>query len=182
MRLAELGLPLAAIGVVALAVSGPGTRFGLLPWQLGLGLFAFAGLAGVAVAIIAARARLWPLVAVGAAVAALPVAALVQALSVPRINDVSAELQISGAPGEAHAKALEAARSMGWEIVKSDPKAGRIEAVATTFWFGFKDDLEVRIHPAGRDSRVAVRSKSRVGRGDSGTNASRIRAFFERLK
>ena len=60
--------------------------------------------------------------------------------------------------------------------------ARRIEAVATTFWFGFKDDVVVRITAEGAGSRVDVRSKSRVGRSDLGTNAQRIRAYQRRLQ
>ncbi len=63
-----------------------------------------------------------------------------------------------------------------------DAAFGRIEAVDATFWFGFRDDVVVRIAAApGGGSRVDVRSKSRVGRGDAGTNARRIRGFRERL-
>ena len=40
------------------------------------------------------------------------------------------------------------ARVMGWEIVASDPQSGRIEATDTTFWFGFKDDVVIRVAPA----------------------------------
>ena len=60
--------------------------------------------------------------------------------------------------------------------------AGRIEAVATTFWSGFKDDVVIRIAADGPGSRVDVRSKSRVGKGDLGTNAQRIRAYQRRLQ
>jgi len=110
------------------------------------------------------------------------VAALVQALSVPRINDVSNALALELPQHQAFAKAQEAAQAMGWEIVKSDAKSGRIDAVATTFWFGFKDDVVVQVAAEGQGSRIEVRSKSRVGKGDSGANAKRIGAYFERLK
>jgi uncharacterized protein (DUF1499 family) len=40
----------------------------------------------------------------------------------------------------------------------------------------------VRVATAGTGSRIDVRSKSRVGRSDLGTNARRIRAYLERLK
>jgi uncharacterized protein (DUF1499 family) len=70
---------------------------------------------------------------------------------------------------------------MGWEIVDSDPARGRIEATATTPWFGFEDDVVVRVRPQGGGSRVDVRSVSRVGRSDVGTNARRIRADLEEL-
>jgi hypothetical protein len=83
----------------------------------------------------------------------------------------------------AFAKALAAAEAMGWEVVGRDGAAGRIEAVDTTKWFGFKDDIAIRVSAEGGDaSRIDVRSKSRVGRSDLGTNARRIRAYLERLK
>jgi uncharacterized protein (DUF1499 family) len=84
-------------------------------------------------------------------------------------------------PEIAFKRALEAARKMGWEIVYEDAPERRIEATDTTFWFGFKDDIVIRVDPDGRGSRVDVRSVSRVGRSDVGTNARRIRRFFERL-
>jgi uncharacterized protein (DUF1499 family) len=70
---------------------------------------------------------------------------------------------------------------MRWEVVAADAAAGRIEATATTPWFGFRDDIVVRIVPADGGSRVDVRSVSRVGKGDLGVNARRIREFLGRL-
>jgi uncharacterized protein (DUF1499 family) len=66
--------------------------------------------------------------------------------------------------------------------VREDPSAGRLEAVAGTFWFGFKDDVTVRVSADGAGSLVDVRSKSRVGKGDLGTNAQRIRTYQRRLQ
>ncbi len=80
-------------------------------------------------------------------------------------------------PAAAFDAALAAARSMGWTIVASDPASGRIEATATTPWFGFSDDVVIRVAPAARGSRIDVRSVSRVGRSDLGANAKRVRAF-----
>jgi uncharacterized protein (DUF1499 family) len=85
------------------------------------------------------------------------------------------------APGAAFARARDAARAAGWQIVAADSAAGRIEATATTGWFGFKDDVVARIRPSGSGSVVDVRSVSRVGRSDVGTNAKRIRAYLGRL-
>ena len=79
-------------------------------------------------------------------------------------------------------RALTVARQMGWEIVVADEASGRIEATDTTRWFGFKDDVVVRVTPWGAGSRVDVRSVSRVGRSDIGTNARRIRAFLAALQ
>lgn len=85
------------------------------------------------------------------------------------------------APAEAFAIALRTARNMGWEIVAQDAGSGRIEATATTFWFGFKDDVVVRVLPSAAGSRIDVRSLSRVGVSDAGANAKRIRKYFARL-
>lgn len=82
----------------------------------------------------------------------------------------------------AFTRALAAARDMGWEIVAADPEAGRIEATDTTFWFGFKDDIVIRVTAEGDESRIDVRSVSRVGRSDVGTNARRIRAYLRQLE
>lgn len=85
------------------------------------------------------------------------------------------------APEQAFERALATARNMDWEIVATDPASGRIEATATTLWFGFKDDVVIRIEPDGDGSRVDIRSASRVGKSDAGTNAKRIRAYLEML-
>jgi uncharacterized protein (DUF1499 family) len=84
-------------------------------------------------------------------------------------------------PSQAFDRALDAVRAMGWDLVAADRTAGRIEATDTTFWFGFKDDVVVRIHPADGGSRIDVRSLSRVGGGDIGTNAARIRTYVKKL-
>ena len=79
-------------------------------------------------------------------------------------------------------RAAAAARSLGWDIVAEVPAEGRIEATDTTFWFRFKDDIVIRIRPAGNGGAVLdARSVSRVGRGDAGKNAERLRAFFAAL-
>lgn len=90
-------------------------------------------------------------------------------------------LMIDTYPAIAFEHALETARGMGWEIVAVDPERGLIEATDTTFWFGFKDDVVIRVLAEGEGSRVDVRSKSRVGLSDVGANAARIRAFMGRL-
>jgi len=78
-------------------------------------------------------------------------------------------------------RALDAARGMGWQIVAAVPEEKRIEATDTTTWFGFEDDIVVRVTPIDRGSRVDVRSVSRLGQGDLGKNAARIRAYLQRL-
>jgi uncharacterized protein (DUF1499 family) len=75
-----------------------------------------------------------------------------------------------------------AARDAGWQIAASAPAEGRIEATATTRLYGFKDDVVIRITPSAGGSQLDVRSTSRLGVGDMGTNAARIRAFTGDVK
>lgn len=91
-------------------------------------------------------------------------------------------LDLDASPGQAFTRALAAAKGMGWQVVAEDPTAGRIEATATTPWFGFTDDVVVRIRPNGDRARVDVRSVSRVGKSDMGTNAARVRAYLARVR
>lgn len=85
-------------------------------------------------------------------------------------------------PDSAFTLALRAARDMGWALVDQDRAQGRIEATATTPFFGFRDDVVIRVSSASGIARVDVRSVSRVGRGDVGANANRIRAYVRRLR
>ncbi len=81
-----------------------------------------------------------------------------------------------------HALAREAMRRAGWRIVGDRPGEGRLEAIATTRLLRFKDDIVVRLRDrAEGGTRVDIRSKSRIGRSDLGTNARRIRAFLAEL-
>ncbi|MBV9687983.1 MAG: DUF1499 domain-containing protein, partial [Alphaproteobacteria bacterium] len=63
-----------------------------------------------------------------------------------------------------------------------DPAAGRIEASDRSRWFGFTDDIVVRIGASGSGSRIDVRSSSRLGRSDFGVNAARVRAYLTELR
>lgn len=71
----------------------------------------------------------------------------------------------------------------GWQLVAAvqEDDNARVEATDTTLWFGFKDDVVIRLQPADDGVRVDIRSKSRVGRSDVGKNAERIRAFSNQL-
>ncbi|MDE2307946.1 MAG: DUF1499 domain-containing protein [Xanthomonadaceae bacterium] len=83
---------------------------------------------------------------------------------------------------EVLAAARKVALAMGWRIVAEQADAGRLEATATTPWFGFKDDVVIRVRPAGNGSRLDIRSESRLGGSDVGANAARIRRFAARLR
>lgn len=88
------------------------------------------------------------------------------------------------APDAASQKALAVARELGWDVLADTDADGALtlEATATTFWFGFIDDVVVRIRPDGAGSLVDVRSASRVGSSDLGANARRIDAFLARFR
>ena len=90
-------------------------------------------------------------------------------------------LRFPTVPAITFANVRAAATAMEWELVAADSASGRLEATATTRWFGFKDDVVVRVRADGSGSRVDVRSLSRIGGSDVGTNAARIRAFAARL-
>ena len=70
---------------------------------------------------------------------------------------------------------------LGWQLVNIDADQGIIEATDRTMWFGFKDDVIVRITDNGSERLVDIRSKSRVGGSDLGKNAERIHGFIEEL-
>jgi uncharacterized protein (DUF1499 family) len=79
---------------------------------------------------------------------------------------------------EAYAHALSVARGMpSWQIAADDPERGVIEATSSTRIFRFVDDLVIRVRPEAGGSRIDLRSRSRIGRGDLGANAARIEAF-----
>jgi uncharacterized protein (DUF1499 family) len=84
-------------------------------------------------------------------------------------------------PATTFDRALAVAQAQGWEIVTADKSSGRIEATETTRWFGFTDDIVVRLTAWGAGTRVDVRSAARAGAGDLGRNASRIRRFLDEL-
>jgi len=94
-----------------------------------------------------------------------------------------APARLALAPADAFARAQKTATGMpGWEVTNADPASGRIEATATSSFFHFVDDVLIRVRPDGDGSRVDVRSRSRVGQGDMGANAKRIRAYLAALQ
>jgi uncharacterized protein (DUF1499 family) len=105
-------------------------------------------------------------------------AAIAQQKAYPDVRPMMMAMPVDSA----FSLALRTAREMGWELVDQNRRDGRIEATATTPFFGFKDDVVIRVSSASGISRVDVRSKSRVGRGDIGANAKRVRAYLQRLR
>jgi len=127
-------------------------------------------------------------------VAALPLRAAANAMNPPEYGgaEVAAQqhqafpdiqpLVMNMPPQQAVQRVLDEVREFGWDISAAEPAEGRIEAVDTTLFFGFKDDVVIRLRPVEGGTRVDVRSTSRVGLGDAGTNAKRIRRLLAALR
>ncbi len=107
-----------------------------------------------------------------------PENAAAQASAYPQI----APLMLEAAPADVFRKAVAAVQARGWQIVAAVPSEGRIEATEAAAWWGFKDDIVLRIVAQGSGTRVDVRSVSRVGRSDFGANAKRIEALAAALR
>jgi uncharacterized protein (DUF1499 family) len=70
----------------------------------------------------------------------------------------------------------------GWKVIKTDPAEGVLQAESRTRLFKFVDDVTIRVRPASSQSvSVDLLSRSRVGKGDLGTNARRIGQFLASL-
>jgi uncharacterized protein (DUF1499 family) len=93
-------------------------------------------------------------------------------------------LTVNLPPREAYDTVMAAIARRKWRIVEDRPpllprREGHIEAVARTPIMGFRDDVSVRVRPADEGARIDVRSASRYGRHDFGSNAERIKGLLE---
>lgn len=234
---ARYGLLLAILCALAMAVSGPGYRFGWWPLPTAFGILRWttygaiaATLIGVVGAVLArpGAARrgfgcALAVVAIGAATMAGPLALMWRAKQVPPIHDITTDIERppqfaailplrAGAanpaayggpdiaaqqkkayprvvpltlpvpPQEALARAAAVAHDMGWTVIDTAKEDGRIEATDTTLFFGFKDDVVIRVTAAPQGSRIDARSVSRIGKSDLGTNARRIERFLGKMR
>lgn len=92
-------------------------------------------------------------------------------------------LDEDAAPQAAYVAALAVVTKRKWTIVNRIPpqprRDGRIEAVARTAIMGFREDVIVRVRANEDGSRIDVRSSSRYGSFDFGTNAARIQSLAD---
>lgn len=86
------------------------------------------------------------------------------------------------APGDAFDLTLAVARTRPWRLGHVDRDAGVIEATQESFWFGFVDDIVVRVSPDGSGARIDMRSVSRARESDGGANAERMRPYLEEVQ
>ncbi len=104
--------------------------------------------------------------------------AQLQRKAYPDIQTLQSPMNVS----QAVAASIKSIEQLGWEVLWVDEAQGYIEAVDETFIFSFKDDVVVRIRATQDGSMIDVRSVSRVGKGDMGANAKRIKNFLDLLK
>jgi hypothetical protein len=103
----------------------------------------------------------------------------IQADAYPQVQTLMIEGQQAS---DIYTKAVATAKSQGLKVTAQDPAERRIEAVAETFWYGFKDDVIIVVTPNANGGAVDMRSTSRVGISDMGANAKRIEAFLAAMK
>lgn len=102
-----------------------------------------------------------------------------QRLAYPEVEP----LLLTATPKEVFDAALAVANKRRWRVIDvreptANRREGRIEAIARTPVMGFRDDVVIRVRPSGEDSRLDVRSASRYGRHDFGSNAARIASLL----
>lgn len=106
-----------------------------------------------------------------------PEIAALQAKAYPQVQP----LFLAAPLGDVVSRVAQVAETLGWQVVSVDAANGIVEATDTSFWFGFVDDVAVRLTLVDGKTRVDVRSVSRVGRSDIGKNAQRIEAFLQHM-
>ncbi|MBM2323301.1 MULTISPECIES: DUF1499 domain-containing protein [Roseobacteraceae] len=83
---------------------------------------------------------------------------------------------------EAFTAALALVEERGWEVLSADPAESQIEAIATSRFFGFEDEVAIRVTETDTGTRIDMRSRSRLGQIDRGANARRIEAYLADLE
>ena len=103
------------------------------------------------------------------------VLSLMQSVAYPNIRSLDTSLGMA----QAVSRAEKVLGDQGLDIVAVNAEKGLVEATETSFWFGFKNDVVVRVTALENGSRIDVRSVSRIGISDIGTNADRIERFLQ---
>jgi uncharacterized protein (DUF1499 family) len=101
----------------------------------------------------------------------------------PAVQPVVLDLE----PDDAFQLVLKAVDELHWRLIEKAEPGGRtgvghVDAVDRTLIMRFPDDITIRIRPLAGQTRVDVRSASRYGSHDFGTNARRIEKFIEELQ
>jgi uncharacterized protein (DUF1499 family) len=96
----------------------------------------------------------------------------------PAIQPIMVDLETT----DAYRLALDIAKASHWKIVDAiapsvRESVGHIDAIASSLVMGFPSDIAIRVKPSATETRIDIRSVSRVGRHDFGVNARRIEKF-----
>lgn len=97
-----------------------------------------------------------------------------------------APLQVDLPPRNAYEVVLGVINKRKWPVAAAQPptparREATIETTARSLVMGFREDVVIRIAPAGSGSRIDLRSASRVAVPDLGTNAARLRTLLEQI-
>lgn len=94
-------------------------------------------------------------------------------------------MELDAEAAEVYASVLALVQRNGWRLADNIPPAanrdGQIEAIASTPLMGFREDIAIRVRRSGAMVRVDMRSASRYGSRDFGTNARRVESFLAQL-
>jgi Protein of unknown function (DUF1499) len=101
----------------------------------------------------------------------------------PKVQPILVDMEAN----EAYQLALEAAKARGWRIVDAIAPSvregiGHIDATDKSLFLGFVDDIAIRVKPEANQTRIDIRSTSRIWRHDFGANAQRVRKFAETIQ
>ena len=92
-------------------------------------------------------------------------------------------LLVSVSPKAAYDGTMAVITKRKWRVVDAQAplpnRDGHIEAIARTLIMGFRDDVVIRIRPTREGAKIDLRSASRVGTRDFGTNAARILTLID---
>ena len=195
--------------ILLLIASILGQRFQWLPFHISLGVLAISilGLAGYS----ASQIKQNPMAAIGLLPLAISLFFAVRGAMVPSVADVAtrwepeieyplstpenslqtrADIIEAASTAYSHVKPLTVkddpeahiinqARDLGWRFIGKGEN--RLQYQVSTTLMGYVDDVVVLWEPKEDGYEVHIRSKSRVGKSDLGTNARRIESFLSQL-
>jgi uncharacterized protein (DUF1499 family) len=113
-----------------------------------------------------------------------PEARAAQQRAYPKVQPILVDMEAN----EAYQLALEAAKARGWRIIDAvapsvrEEGVGHIDASDKSLFLGFVDDIAIRIKPVANQTRIDVRSASRIWRHDFGANAQRVQKFADEVQ